>query len=265
MQGFYDVHRREFLGKAIWGARWLESDIGIVLAHGDRVLGASIVLHFRTGLGTDVRLADAGPALKFVEQELGGTLATFAGLDGDESTLSGTIDYRRLGRLRDKDRRVVTYLGTRYDSEMDIPTKLLLLMVEGEVNTTNEVVSLGRSVHREAVFRATLISLYHSLRAVDEILNAHAAGASLGTQRLRSLLSEEATRRVLDEPQVRRLRNRCMHYEIHDPSIDLDLTRPMFGIVENICPDTTFDALESDVRELSSRLGDALKNWHTRS
>lgn len=33
MQGFYDVHRHEFLGKAIWGAGWLESDHGSLYAH----------------------------------------------------------------------------------------------------------------------------------------------------------------------------------------------------------------------------------------
>lgn len=263
--GFYDVHRNAFLGKAIWGARWLESDIGVFLAPGDKVLGTSIGLHFRMGLVKEVQFADAGPALQSVAQELGGALATFAVLDGDESPLSATIDYGALGHLREKDRRVIRYLRDRYDPKMDVATKLFLLMVEGEVTTTNEVVSLGSSTHPDATFRARLISVFHSLRAVDEILRWHPSKAYVGTQRLRSLLSEQATRRILDEPQLRRVRNRCMHYEIRGPTIDLDLKRPMFGIVESLCPDSTFDQLNTDLGELGDRLGDALNQWHTRA
>jgi len=265
MLGFYDAHRDEFMGNALWFARWLESDIGIFLAPGERILGTTIALHFRTGLGKEVHISDAGPVLLSVAQAQGEALAAFAVLGGDESTLTATIDYEGLGRLGEKDRRVIRYLRDRYDPGMDVATKLLLLMVEGEVNTTDQVVPLGSSTHPEATFRARLISVFHSLRAVDEILISQPSAASLGTQRVRSLLSEQATRRVLDDPQLRRVRNRCMHYEIRDRSIDLDLTRPMFGIVEGLCPESTFDELDAELRELSSRLGDALHHWRTRS
>lgn len=56
-----------------------------------------------------------------------------------------------------------------------------------------------------------------------------------------------------------------MHYEIRGPTIDLDLKRPMFGIVESLCPDSTFDQLNTDLGELGDRLGDALNQWHTRA
>ncbi len=48
---------------------------------------------------------------------------------------------------------------------------------------------------------------------------------------LRAVLADAAVQRLLS-PTGGKVRNRCVHYEMNDPAILPDLTRPMNGIVE---------------------------------
>jgi len=260
MLTFVEVHRDEFLGNAVWFARWFESDIGVCLGPQNRVLTTTITTHFRTGLGDGVPISEAGSALFSVAESLGQALGSFAQLGRHRQPIESTIDYRPLGRIRDVDRRVSTYAAGRYDDAMDLATKLLILMVEGEVNTARQVISLGAQAHPDATFRARFISLYHSLRAVEEVLRLPQLTTASGTQRVRSLLAEKRVRRFLDDAGLKKVRNRCMHYEIRDRSISLDPALPMFGIVEGLSV-LTFDELDGELQAVTEQLSDALQRW----
>lgn len=264
MRAFYDAHHMEFIGRAVWFAPWPERDLGIFTGPGGRVLGTTVALHFRAGLGSETRISDAGPALMSLAREQGAALAIFSTLGGDESTPTATMDYNGLRELGHRDCRALEYLDDRYEPSMDIATKLILLMVEGEVNTIDVLLPVGDSTHPEAIFRARLISLFHSVRALDAILTSQARAESKGALGVRALLSDPSTRRLLGDPGVRKVRNRCMHYEIADRAIQLEVTRPMFGIVESLCPDSSFDELNTRLRVLTRRLSDALHHWASR-
>jgi hypothetical protein len=80
-------------------------------------------------------------------------------------------------------------------------------------------------------------------------------------QRLRSLLSDAPTQRLLS-PGGTKVRNRSVHYEISDPAIIPDLARPMFGLVETVCPGRTWETFDNDVREVTSRAAELLADWN---
>lgn len=261
MRAFYAAHQEEFLGNSVSFARRWESDIGIFTAPGKRLLGTTITTHFRAGVDASVKISDVGPQFFAVAHAQGRALGMLCRLNGDLDLPAATIDYSRLGRLSDADQRVRKYLQDRYDAEFDIGTKLLLLMVESELNITDLALPLGEETHRDSVFRARVVSLFHTLRAVEGVLDANDQANSKGTASVRSLLRDSFMRRLLDEPQLNRLRNRCMHYEIRDESIRLDTARPMFGIVENLSPDDSFESLNEELKTVGTRLANALHDW----
>ncbi|MET9317286.1 hypothetical protein ABZX12_36170 [Kribbella sp. NPDC003505] len=260
MSEFYLVHHDEFSGNAVWFARWLETDLGLYCVPGGRILGNNVTGHFRAGLSSEVRLAQMGHQLFEVAKGQGGALAVLAAAAGDATPPTSTFDYAGLGRMVGKDRKTLAYLANRYDPVLPMESKLLLLMVEAEINTTDVVLPLIEQGHEEAVFRARMISTYHALRTVEEILNADPAADSPATIRVRSLLDESSTRGLLDDRGVRQVRNRCMHYEIRNRSLALDAALPMFGIVEALCG-LTFDQLNVIVRAISGRLAEVLSLW----
>jgi hypothetical protein len=260
MSEFYLAHHDEFSGNAVWFARWLETDLGLYCAPGGRILGNNVTGHFRAGLSSATSLAQMGGQLFEVAEEQGGALSVLAAAAGDATSPTSTFDYGDLGRMVGKDRKAVAYLAKRYDPVLPVESKLLLLMVEGEINTTDLVLPLIERGHEQAVFRARMISTYHALRAVEEILNADPLADSPATIRVRSLLDESPTRGLLDDRGIRQVRNRCMHYEIRNGSLALDAAMPMFGILEALC-DRTFEELNVIVRAISARLAEALSLW----
>ena len=260
MADYYAQHHAAFTGKAVPLARWLECDLGLFLVEG-RPLAGTIPLQFRFGAPPTLAISQLHALLYDVSVELGGALAILAAADGDGSPPSSTVDYRTLGRVSSRDRKAAKYLDARYDPALPIEAKLLLLMAEGEASTTCLVLPHTESSHQEAVFRARVVSLFHALSAVDRILNRYPSAQSSRTRVVRELVSDTAAQRFLHDPGLRRVRNRCMHYEIRDPTVALDLSAPMFGLVESQFPGYSFDQLNIEATGLVRRIADVLASW----
>jgi len=263
MVEFLDLHHAEFSGNAVWFARRFESDLGLFSVPSGRIVASTIPVQFRAGVQSMVKLSDLGQLLFEIAEEQGRVLLVLASADGDSTPPGPTVGYAPLGRVAAKDRKAVKYLADRYDPAFPTETKLLLLMVEGEVNTTDLVLPLTEPGHEEAVFRGRTVSLFHSLRAVKEILSAYPSAEAVATNTMRSLIDEQPTRRLLEDDGIRKVRNRCMHYEIRDSMLSLVPELPMFGIVESLYPGRTFDDLNEEVRAMASRLGETMNNWRT--
>ncbi|MBM9458862.1 hypothetical protein JK386_03035 [Nocardioides sp. zg-536] len=258
---FYAAHQSEFLGNSVWFARWFESDIGMCLGPGKRVLTSSITGHFRMGLESQIRVSDASQDSFDLAKSQGATLAVLARFAGDEAEPRASMNLSSLGAVTDIDRRADRYLSKRYDPAMDIATKLILLMIEAELNSNRLLTAEATDEHRESAFRARVVSLFHSLRAIDEILTKTPEANAAGSVNLRSLMADPAMRRWLNEKPLRLVRNRCVHYEIRQPILGLDASLPMFGIVEAQSPEDTFDSLNDEAVKAAERLGDAIHHW----
>jgi len=260
MGAYYAHHHQAFSGNAVWFARRFETDLGLFEAAG-RILGGTIPLQFRLGVPPTVSISDLGPLIHDVAVEQGSLLALLFKASGTGVTATATIDYTPAGPVLSKDRKANRYLDARYDPALPIEAKLLLLMIEGEASTTDVVLPITEHGHREAVFRARIVSLFHVLSAVDTILSEYPAAQSDGARRLKQLMDEAALRWFLDDPAARALRNRCMHYEIRDKQLALDPNLPMFGMVEAICPGRSFDQVNTESIAAINRVADALGAW----
>jgi len=263
MVDLLDLHHAEFSGNAVWFARRFEPDLSLFSAPSGRIVASTIPVQFRAGVQSMVKLSDLGQLLFEITKEQGQVLRVLASAAGDSTPPSATVGYAPLGRVAAKNRKAVKYLADRYDPVFPTETKLLLLMVEGEVNTTDLVLPLTEPGHEEAVFRGRTVSLFHSLRAVKEILSAYPSAEAAATNTMRSLIDEQPTRRLLEDKGIREVRNQCMHYKIRDSMLSLVPELPMFGIVESLYPGRTFDDLNEEVRAMASRLGETMNNWRT--
>lgn len=259
---FYVAHHAEFTGSVRWFVRWLKvDDLGMCRGPNGLILFSTIAGQFRLGLPSEVRLNEAGPIMFEVARELGLALSLLACADGQAFEIEASIDYGSLGTLVDDDRRAVEYLEERYDPAFTLETKLLLLMVEGEIGMTHVVLPATEILHEEAVFRARMVSTYHAVRALDELLGRHPDAESNGARAVRELLADADVRDWLGSPGIRKVRNRCMHYEIRDKSLVLDPSVPMFGIVEALNPGLSLEDVDRQTSEISRRLVEVLHDW----
>jgi len=192
-------------------------------------------------------------------EEWGGTLAVLGAVALDSSEPTPTLDLSNI-RIGYCDRLTSKYLPTRFDRQFPPELKTLLLLIEGDLNTARLLLPQTSPGHEGAVFRAQVITAYHSLSALRQICDTYRAGDTTGLRGVRSLLSDEPTQRLLS-PGGTKVRNRSVHYEIKDPGIVPDVVRPIYGLVEAVYPGQTWETFDTDVREVTHRAAELLAGW----
>jgi hypothetical protein len=256
-------HRRHLMGKAVRSARWLETDLGLYVADG-QLVGATVPAAYRLGLSFTEEGTIAADDLRSVSEEWGGMLSVLGAASLDTTEPTATLDLAHVPAIGDRDRRSDRYLKRRFETEFPVGLKMVLLAVEGDINSLRTIVSHTAAGHEAPVFRARTVTLFHSLSALRHILARYPELSSPGMQALRQLMAEQSVQRLLSK-QGRTLRNRCMHYEIIDRDLALDSTLPMFGIVEAVCSGTTMDDLADDVNTITAQVACLLRDWSPRT
>jgi len=252
-------HHARLTGRAARWLRWAETDLALYTLDG-KVAGASVSAGYRLG----VELADggriAGYDIRAVSEEWGATLAVLGAAALDGSSQPATLGSIRTFGHGHRDRLATRYLRSRFDLEFGLGLKAMLLLIEGDLNTSLRLLPLTSSGHEQPVFRAQAITAYHALTALRQVCQRHAGSRTAGLQGLRAALSGPAAERLLSRPG-KRVRNRCMHYAIADPQVRPDPSRPMFGLVETVFPGTSWHDYQADVLATTSRLADVLGGW----
>lgn len=239
------------------GFTWLQPDLGFYTLDG-YVVGATIPLHMRFGL-------DAVPPGAYPEyfqrfgEDLIVALRIYACLSGSADALVTTLELSPVDAVEDNDKFVKRYLRGAYDSALNLDQKLLLLLIESEVNTATTLIPLATGSHVTAGFRARLISLWHALSSLAKVLDANPGATSPGRDKLRALVSSSDAMR-LSAQGMQMVRNRSVHYEIRGKVEIAFSDRPMFGIIESLT-DETYESLDALVRNLSADLRIALREW----
>jgi hypothetical protein len=252
-------HHEQLTGNTFRWARWLETDLGLYYCK-DRLAGATVPAAYRLGLTITDDGTIAGEDLRAVTEEWGGTLAVLgaAALDAREPT--GTIDFASDCAISYRDRVASRYFPRRFETEFHDSLKALLLLIEGDLNTARTLLPHTSQGHEQPVFRARTISLCHSLTALQRIASHYSSLDTAGLRGLRGLLTDAPTQRLLSR-EGNLVRNRCVHYQMDDPAVRIDLSLPMFGIVEGVYPGNTWARFDADVAAVTGRVADHLSNW----
>lgn len=253
----YRVHNQRFTGNAVWFARFLETDLAVGMLNG-RVVAASIPMDRRFGLD----VLDE-PSVRGVGKALGGALAVLAALLGEPWDPNPVVDFRAIGAPAWRDRLAARYLGPAYEPDMPIETKLILLLAESEIATSVDVLPHTAGEFGVSVFRSQVVVLFHTLSSVLQITEAEQMRRAVSREVV-AFLQQPRTKYFLEDAGFRQLRNYSVHYGIRDPKLKLDLSAPMFGLVERLTGRSAAD-LAQDVIECSVALADLLAEWRQTS
>lgn len=138
------------------------------------------------------------------------------------------------------------YVRARFGKAFPQGLALLLLAVEAEVGLATTLLPACAIGYPGTEFRLRTITAYHAARALLAVCEGLAASSERWLQTLRDRLSTIGTERVVSRCG-RLVRNRCTHYMFNDPSISVDLARPMFGLIEGVFPTQSYERHDSDV------------------
>ena len=253
-----EAHHNAFTGQAVRLARWLETNLGLFYVDG-ALVGATVPIAYRLGLNPAQPASIWGAGLDAITREWGGTLAVLgaATLDGNEP--KATLDLTGI-RVTSQDQRADRYLAGRFDPQFPVELKILILMIEGDLNTARLVLPRMARGHQSADFRARTVTCYHCLSALKRICDQYPGLNTKGLSGLRAILTDAPAKRLLSPPGEK-VRNRSVHYEMNDPAIIPDLARPMNGLVEAVCCGWSWEAFDQDVREITERSAEHLAEW----
>jgi hypothetical protein len=244
-------------GKAPRGLRSFERDLGL-FSIDDALVGATMPMAYRLALDPGDQKVMAGEALEDVTKEWGATTSVLMAATLQSPLNEGTMDGAGV-TVRYRDVRAAQYLAGRYESEFPIELKLLLLLIEGDLNTNRLFLPALSAGYEVTAFRARVATLYHSLTALREIASRYRHLSAATFRELVTALESEPVLRLLDRGG-KRVRNRCVHYEITEKTIELDPALPMNGVVEAVAG-RTYGEFDADVRAVTGRLADLLSTW----
>lgn len=253
-----EVHHDALTGNAVRLARWLETDLGLYYVR-DALVGATVPIAYRLGLHPTQPTSMWGADLDAITGEWGGTLAVLGAVTLDPSEPKATLDLAGI-RVTYQDRWAGHYLASRFDSQFPPELKILILMIEGDLNTARLMLPRMARDHRNAEFRARIVTAYHCLSALKRISDQYPGLSTKGLRGLRTLLADASSQRLLS-PTGEKVRNRSVHYEMNDPAIFPDLARPMNGLVEAVCAGQSWEAFDRDVREVTEHSAELLAQW----
>lgn len=238
-------------GKA-W-KRWLTGDISILLMDG-HILGTSTMAMERYGITWSKEDSYSGKIFRTASESWGRNISTLCRVDGRPfDSTGGKIS---LPKIKELDRRADRYFKSHYTSQIPLPEALLLSLIEGDLNASRFILSQGSSEHREARFRAQYITLFHSVQALHSLISTNPSLVDQHLPKLRKVIEGDIASILLGDAG-RRLRNRCFHYQIGDPSIKLDPNAPLFGILEYAEMGYEFDEMEDFIGQVTVDLSNA--------
>ena len=252
-------HQEQFTGHTVRWARWLETDLGVYISKGNLV-GATWPAAYRLGLSVTTEGTISGHDLHAVTEEWGGTLAVLGAAALDSTAPTATLDLSGVPRISGQDKRADRYLSERFENGFPSGLKVLLLAIEGEMNTLTTFVARTAPGHDLPAFRARTVAAYHALSALKRVADRYESLTTENMQSLRELLESPPARTLMSRPG-QLVRNRCMHYEIRDPRVVLDPTKPMFGIVESVVPGKSLPEFSTEVVSVAARMAELLGQW----
>lgn len=245
------AHRRQFFGRAPRILHpWL-ADLSVI-SIGSTHVATSVALQFQLGAAPADAFDDLGPAVsKAAEQQIS-TLATLAGLAGDQSSLRPRFDLRSAGVGSFRDERLRRLAVARY-GRLPLAESMVLLATEGRVNVAFTVLAATAAGAPGPTFRARYLTLVHVLRDLRRLLQRH-GGAAPRLSDLASLLTEPSIVRLLADKGASDLRSRLMHYWLRSERLELHDGAPLLGLVEAVYPGRSFEELSEETDRMLGSL-----------
>jgi hypothetical protein len=253
MQSYWAAHHVWMRGRAPRFMHHLVKELGVATFDSHIVL-ATIPTQVRFVLPAGKSEETRDATLK-LGTDLGKDLSAFHLMVGSDHPPQATLDLSGLRKVSWEDHYVRTFLPAQYEAALDAQAKMLVLLLESDLNTLVFLLSQTTSGHEGPFFRTAMVTLWHVLVSLQELLDAHSAAEAT---RVRELLASEDVAKFLDA-RNKRIRNTFVHYV--PPNLPLDASRPMSGLVELLNPDQDAASLSDLTWRLARATRDAVEEW----
>lgn len=255
-----DIQRREFTGTAPRLFRWAETDLGIFTLS-QRLVLTTVTAPIRFGQSLEPDFKLMRTRAYDVSVKLGEAICVLAALGGTLPSQEPTLDLSTLAQVSNSDHRSETYLRRRFDPDLADAAKLLLLLIEGDLNLARNVLPMTGTGHEAAVFRARFVVAWHAVSAVQQILDAYPGAVGQGASQLRFELNSSQSADLRTQRGSKAIRNQCVHYMVRHDITDIHAQEPMFGLVETLWEGQSYTSVGRLVDEVLERLSDMLHGW----
>lgn len=263
--GFLEADRKEFIDSIPYVAfRPLGVDLGITFL-GGKLIYTTNVLQFNLGLRPGVAYQDdAGPRLIEMARQcsaFASSIGAAAGVTGPGGSFASkfTDDMFRM-----RDTVANGFYRDLADRGLPIGISASLAAACGMLNILNMMVGMDASDENgPTATKLHFVILWHAIRALEEIrLNFVDLLSSRSKNHLSEALNYSPAALILDNNE-KRLRNALVHYGLskHYPVAQLDVSKPLFGLVETVHPSLDYVSFQSIVYATSARLAEILNRW----
>jgi hypothetical protein len=151
-------------------------------------------------------------------------------------------------------------LDRSYDQALPEGAEDVALFVECQVNAALLVFAPAERVLRGSLFRVRFVTASHAVSALSQLLAKYPPSANSSAQRL--VESVVASQNACVVRDLRKLRNRCMHYGVPSLYTDLHVHKPGYGLVEAVTGgEYAFAEMETMTVDLLTEVSDALRAW----
>ncbi|MFB2583446.1 hypothetical protein [Herbiconiux liukaitaii] len=253
MQSYRSAHRIWMSGRTPWFLQGIVKELGIATFDGHLVL-ATIPTQVRFVLPAGDSSAMRDAVIK-LGTDLGEDLSAFHLMVGSAHQPTATLDLSSLEKVSWEDHHVNRFLPRQYETALGDEAKMLVLLLESDLNTLVFLLSQTSSGHEGAFFRNAMVTLWHVLVSLQTLLDTHPAALAI---RVRELLASENVTTFLDS-RNKRIRNTFVHYVPQD--LPLDATRPLRGFVELLNPDQDLASLSALTWRLAHATRETIEMW----
>lgn len=257
------VHRDYFLDNTWFPpARFLETDMA-VYHYRRRLIATTATAAFHLGLPPELIKDDAAmaQALVSLSSGLARYVSDFAGAsDWQGPSFMNVADLRA---VKDQDIRSATFYAGLFDPSL--PDQALAALVAFQCSMNFLVLVLAEDPNpasTEPVFKLKLVTLYHVLSSLAKFKAAFGTSLAPTSGNMLDAILDHPGTALLTDGSTKGLRNTLMHYLPRGPAIArLDLSRPLYGLVEAHCPGLDFAGMAKSVDEHASFVAALLNEW----
>jgi hypothetical protein len=253
------AHQRRFIpDKTPETATPSEWDMGF-WNYGDRPITNTRATHYHLGTGLDFMDSDTGDLMRSFGHDIG---FYFSGLtreiQRDGTCFFSSVDGSKLNNL---DVQSWEYYPSSFGGGIRDGIPASLSTFQSVMNTVD--LFFGFEPSELTTFKLTYISMYHVIRALEQLSNLPNSNMKASARDLLSdALSDLISQRMLSSDTVP-FRNTLMHYGLDTriPTDALDESDVMAGLAQHFFPGEDSESLNAAVREGATRLATLLNRW----
>lgn len=259
MNRYVSNHRRVMLGNAHKLFIGLVQELGIASYEGHIVL-ATIPHQIRFDM------LDRDPAVNKTAMidfgiTLGRDLQTLYQLGATSSVAPATMDASAFARVSWTDHYVRRFLRRRYAPSLSDDVKLLLLLVEADLNALVHLLAKLSTGHQAAVFRNGMLTVWHALSSLHTVMEANPQANDGHSSLIREHLQSPDVKKFLSS-QNRQVRNTFVHYL--PPDVALNESKTLFGVVEALNANLSCAELADLTWSVGQQTAVLLETWQSR-